>query len=248
MDVSSNISPLIQQELAPAELMGVRLTAQQQLDYCYGREILLENAKSSDGQVKDAKICLYQDENGVLQNKVNFKEDKLEIPDRILGKTLTDEEKQELLKGHEIKLNTPQGDFYVKVDNDLNKVVVKSDREIKKLPEIGGYKLKEEEQKNLFEGKRLEPKVFKGKEGYFIANVELTPDKKGIHFTGIKSVPEHDAKELMQKLNTPRDEKIEKNIKENINIKNENKVESKKAAAPVLKPIKPITKSSGMDM
>lgn len=248
MEVKTNIAPLVELESSPSELMGVRLTAQQQLDYCYGREILLENAKSGDGQVKDVKICLYKDENGILQNKVNFKEDKLEIPHKILGHTLTEEEKQELLKGHEIKISTLKGDLYLKIDNDLNKVVVKSSQEIKNLPEIGGYKIRDDEMKSLLEGKRLEPKVYKGEEGYFIANVELTQDKKGINFTGIKSVSEHEAKDLMQKLNTPREEKIEKTIKENINVKNENKIEVSKSATPVIKPVKPITKSSGMEM
>lgn len=201
MEVSANnLTQLIPVEACPNELFGVKLTEAQKADYSLGKPVFLENMQFGD-VLKDGKIQLVLDKNGELQNTVDFKESQLEIPKSVLGKDLSEEEIKRLKNGEEVKINQSGKDLFIKIDPELNKIVVRSHEQIKEMPMIGGYNLSDKEHRDLLNGSRLEPKVFKGKDGYFLANVELSPDKKGVVFTNAKPVAFTEVDALLETYN-----------------------------------------------
>lgn len=201
---STDLTPLLDLDKAPKKLFDVELTPAQQTDYCLGKEIFLKDMNIG-GQSKDGKVKLFKDPKGVLQHKMDYRKDNLEIPKSIFDKVLSEDEVKKLHKGEDVELNTKNGKYFIKIDKELNSVVVRSEKEISSMPQIGEYKLSSQEQKDLLEGKRMETKVFKGKDGYFTANVELSKDKKGLVFTNAKLVSSVDAELLIDRYNKPKE-------------------------------------------
>lgn len=94
----------------------------------------------------------------------------------------------------------------LQVDKDLNSVIVRSNKEIKipnvigKTKDYDGYKLTKADKYLLANGHTLESKLMHSKEGYILADISLTDDKKGLQFSNIQSITEGKAQELIKEM------------------------------------------------
>lgn len=195
----------------PNALFGKNLNEEQRKKLSYGEGVFLENMELTDGSVRDGKISLVKGKDQQLSTKIDFKNEKLEIGDELLGKKLTEEEKSDLKQGKIIKIETEGKNIYAQIDNELNKVTFKTEKELNPIKEIGGYKLSEKETLALMSGEALKTKVFKHpqKDFYFMAEASLTPDKTGLSFQNFKEIPPHQAQEMIDKYNrSPNDTKV----------------------------------------
>lgn len=154
----------------------------------------LSNLTTHNG--KAAKIRYT--ENGV---SILYRKEKLEIPEKILGKRLSEKDRLELAEGGRIQIRGKRGNIYVEIDKELNSVIIRSEKELHIPQEIGGYKLTNADKYLLANGHTLENKLMHNKEGYFIADISFTADNKGISFSNMQMVPEHKAQEMQQKKN-----------------------------------------------
>lgn len=144
---------------------------------------------------RTAKIRLT--ENGI---SVFYRKEALVIPDSIYGKKLTKKQKDDLVNGNVIVLSSKKGDIMLQVDKDLNSVIVRSEKELSIPAQIGGYKLTAADKYLLANGYSLENKLMRSPKGeYIIADVTMTPDKKGYQFSNIQTISETKAKELLQR-------------------------------------------------
>lgn len=144
---------------------------------------------------RTAKIRLT--ENGI---SVFYRKEALVIPDSIYGKKLTKKQKDDLVNGNVIVLSSKKGDIMLQVDKDLNSVIVRSEKELSIPAQIGGYKLTAADKYLLANGYSLENKLMRAPKGeYIIADVTMTPDKKGYQFSNIQTISETKAKELLQR-------------------------------------------------
>ena len=88
----------------------------------------------------------------------------------------------------------------LQVDKDLNSVIVRSEKELSIPAQIGGYKLTAADKYLLANGYSLENKLMRSPKGeYIIADVTMTPDKKGYQFSNIQTISETKAKETFAK-------------------------------------------------
>lgn len=142
---------------------------------------------------KPAKVRLH--ENGV---SIIYRKEALSIPDRIYGKKLSKQQKQDLLDGNVIVLSTKKGDMLLQVDKDLNAVVVRSEKELSIPSQIGGYELTPADKYLLANNYSLDNKLLHTPEGYIIADVSMTSDKKGYAFSNIQKISETKANEILQ--------------------------------------------------
>lgn len=169
-----------------------------------GKGTRLEKGVMSDlMDIGEKKGKLRMSENGI---SVFYRKEALTIPDRMLGHKLNKTEKERLLHGDIIPLDTKRGTIMLQVDKDLNSVIVKSSKEIKipnvigKTEEYEGYKLTKADKYLLANGHTLESKLMHSKDGYILANISLTDDKKGIQFSDIQSITEGKAHELIKEM------------------------------------------------
>lgn len=145
-------------------------------------------------------------DNGI---SVFYRKETLVIPDKVLGKKLSKREKEQLLAGDIVPLKVNQKDILLQVDRDLNSVIMRTSHEIKipdvigKSPEYGGYKLTKADKYLLANGYALENKLLHSPEGYFVADIRLTDDKKGVMIQNIQSITPGKAQELIKEM-TPK--------------------------------------------
>ncbi len=177
-----------------------------------GRGTKLEKGVMSDlMDVGGKKGKLRMNDNGI---SVFYRKETLTIPDRMLGQKLSKKEKEQLLHGDIVPISTRKGMVMLQVDKDLNSVIVRSSREIKipnvigRTDEYDGYKLTKADKYLLANGHTLEAKLMHSKDGYILADVSLTDDKKGIRFTNIQTITEGKAQELIKEMR-PRLETVE---------------------------------------
>lgn len=160
-----------------------------------GKGTKLEKGVLSDlTDVKGKPAKLRLTEKGV---SVFYRKEALVIPDRILGKKLSEKQRKALLEGEIIVIPAKKGDVFVSVDRDLNSVIVRSEKELSIPSMIGGRELTTADKYLLANGHSLDNMILHGDEGYFIADVAWTNDKTGIRFSNMQSIPEAKAKELM---------------------------------------------------
>ena len=112
---------------------------------------------------------------------VFYRKEALVIPDKVLGKKLGKKEKEQLL--------------------DI----------IGQTSEYGGYKLTKADKYLLANGHALENKLLHSPEGYFIADIQLTDDRKGVMIQNIQSITPGKAQELIKAM-TPKLEAHAANI------------------------------------
>lgn len=89
--------------------------------------------------------------------------------------------------------------MFVQVDKDLNSVIVRSEKELSIPAKIGERELTTADKYLLVNGYSLDNMIIHNEEGYFIADISWTDDKKGIVFKNMQSIPEAKAKELLDK-------------------------------------------------
>ena len=155
-----------------------------------GKGTKLEKGIMSDlMDIGEKKGKLRMSENGI---SVFYRKEALTIPDRMLGHKLNKTEKERLLHGDIVPLDTKRGTIMLQVDKDLNSVIVRSSKEIKipnvigKTEEYDGYKLTKADKYLLANGHTLESKLMHSKDGYILADISLTDDKKGIQFSNYR--------------------------------------------------------------
>jgi len=187
------------------DICGVKIPSEQKEKLAFGQySDLLENLQIDDKTVRDAKIKLTKDQSGKMKVNFYFKSEFLKIPEKILNTNLSEEQKKDLLDNKTIgPIIHNNKEIYFKIDNDLNKVTVLSANEISIPNQIGNYQLNEADKKILSNNEKLGTRVYQGDDGYFLANVKIRDDKKGIEFTNIKSVSQYDSKKLFSKFNDP---------------------------------------------
>ena len=147
---------------------------------------------------------------------VFYRKEALVIPDKVLGKKLGKKEKEQLLAGDIVPITVNKKDILLQVDRDLNSVILRTNQEIK-IPDIigqtseyGGYKLTKADKYLLANGHALENKLLHSPEGYFIADIQLTDDRKGVMIQNIQSITP--GKEELIKAMTPKLEAHAANI------------------------------------
>lgn len=205
-------------------------------------------------------------ENGI---SVFYRKETLTIPDKILGKKLSKKDKELLLAGEIVPLTVKKKDLMLQVDKDLNSVIVRSNQEIRipetigQTPEYHGHKLTKADKYLLANGHTLENILMHSKEGYFIADIRLTDDKKGIQFSNIQSLTPSKAQELIKEMtpklgsstqrDNPNEERptrdMEAELKEAIGKKDFEKLQSLKEEGyrPSEEYIRGIAKEKGLD-
>lgn len=180
---------------------------------CYtGKELYeyaLENGYSLDGKGtklekgvlsgltdingKPAKVRLHEHGTSII-----YRKEALTIPDRIYGKKLSKQQKQDLLDGNVIVLSTKKGDILLQVDKDLNAVVVRSEKELSVPAKIGDYELTAADKYLLANGHSLDNKMIRTPEGYIITDIAMLPDKKGYTFSNVQKISETKAQQILQ--------------------------------------------------
>jgi len=186
---------IIMQDTLPKKIFGAELTEQDMNNLSMGKftdkkEFFIR------GEHKAGKVKF---EDGKLQFLWERKE--LEIPNKILNKKLKPEEKEQLEKGFEIDLDKKTS---ISLDKKLNSVIIHSKHAGEKpLNKIGEYKLTISDKKQLSTGKNLDTKVFRGQYGYFLANVRLSGDGKGVEFSNIKGLKPQEVSQYTDKYNQP---------------------------------------------
>lgn len=137
---------------------------------------------------------------------VFYRKETLIIPDRVLGKRLSQKQKDLLLEGKTVPLSVKGSNILLQVDRDLNRVMLLSDHEIKIPPIIGntklypGYKLTEADTFLLANGYAIESKLLHSDQGYILADVGLSPDKKGVYMANIQRISDGKAQEIMKEM------------------------------------------------
>lgn len=194
--------------------MKVCYTGQSLYEYAYkqgnildGKGTKLEKGVMSDlMEIHGKPGKLRFNDDGI---SVFYRKEALVIPDKVLGKKLGKKEKEQLLAGDIVPLNINKKDILLQVDKDLNSVIVRTNHEIK-IPDIigqsneyGGYKLTKADKYLLANGHALENKLLHSPEGYFIADIQLTDDKKGVMIQNIQSITPTKAQELIKAM-TPK--------------------------------------------
>jgi hypothetical protein len=208
-----------------------------------GREKLEKNMMSGLRKINGRQAKLRYGDNGIA---IFYKKETLLIPDSIFGKKLTEEQKNQLKNGETI-LFKGTNDIFLQVDKELNAVVVRTNKELP-IPKIvgktdffKGYELTSMDRYLLANGKSIDNKLMAGKDGYFIADFSMSPDKKGVIFSNIQNVNKEIAEQMIfsqkeqLKDNTGKTvfAKIDLNEKSELNIKDEN---GQKTTAVLQKP------------
>lgn len=142
---------------------------------------------------KPAKVRLHEHGTSII-----YRKEALTIPDRIYGKKLSKQQKQDLLDGNVIVLSTKKGDILLQVDKDLNAVVVRSEKELSVPAKIGDYELTAADKFLLANGHSLDNKMIHTPEGYIITDIAMLPDKKGYAFSNIQKISETKAQQILQ--------------------------------------------------
>jgi hypothetical protein len=201
-----------------------------------GKETPLIERLYINGEYKSGKIEVFKDNKGASKFKFNKKEEKLIIPDKILDHRLTEDEKKNLKSGETIIIKKEGRGIAVGVDQDLNKVAIKG---VTTLSEIGGYKLTENEKKDIAAGKRVGPKVLYNNktDQYIRANISLTENGKSVKLSSLEVV----SQELIEKYNSHENQvtsapNISSEVKSQIQeLKNENEILKMVAAFDIQK-------------
>lgn len=191
------------ESLIPDSILKVKLTSEQKHTLIYGEEIFLNNMELKDGSIKDGKVKIVKDNNtGELTFGFNFKRERLEIPKRLLDNELSEDDKKDLVDGKVVgPLNYKGSNFFVQMDHELNKVTISHSSQFNLQNELGGYRFTDKEQNLLLNGQKTTAHIFKGESGYFMANVQLSPDKRSIIFSNTKSLSNEEALNLLEKFN-----------------------------------------------
>lgn len=196
---------------------------------------LQEGELSSVVNLKDgSKAKLMRQGNDVSIFKVK---DVLEIPVEMFGHKLTDNEKNSLINGSAILIKSGKSNLYLQVDKETNSITVKGDKDFELPKAVGvnknfnysGYELSDIDRVLLVNGHKTEQKLLCGDAGYFLAELQLTQDKKGVVFSNIASLTKKEAERWMEQ-NKSVEKAITPPVVEEISVE-----KTKVMAEPVIK-------------
>ena len=164
---------------------------------------IIKDIVFEDGQILDAKLVAVKNEKGNIEIGYEEKEESLRMPNKIFDKILTDAQKNLLFDGNSLGGLIYKGnEFFIHVDPELNKVVIRSADQINIPKRVGGYQLDAIDKNNLANNKTTDNRVFQAPDGtYFTAKLGYTLDKKGIEFINVKQISDVNAPSLIEKLN-----------------------------------------------
>lgn len=195
------------------------------LQNCYlldGKGTKLDRGVLSDmTEVKGKPAKIRMTEKGT---SIFYKKEALVIPNKILGKKLSEQQKKSLLDGDMIMLPAKKGHVFVQVDQELNSVIVRSEKELSIPTMIGDKELTAADKYLLANGHSLDNMILHGPEGYFIADVSMNSDRKGYAFANIQNISVTKARELIEKqkennvVHTVETEKEQMNVQESRNM------------------------------
>lgn len=215
MEKEHKRKPLFDENKIPKKVNGVELDAETRTDLAFGGySKLIRNMDVGDGTVRDGKLKLVPDGAGEFTFAVQWKKEQLIIEDVIHGHKLTQQEKEDLDKNKTIgplKLKDPSPEeFFLKVDRELNEVTVNTAEGIGVPEKIGNYELTDKDKNLLANRERMPARVFETDEGFFMANVRLSKDGKGLTYSNIKDLQPEEAKELMATVNVDKTNTVSK--------------------------------------
>jgi hypothetical protein len=190
-------------EDVPKDIQGVKLNEEQREDLQKGNAIFLKGMTLPSGTKTNGYVALQEDEKGNPELKYLYGNDKVVIDDKIGKHKLSKEEKKDLERGKvvgPIKISKEFSGF-LQVDKNINRVVVRSHQEIGVPKEIGGYDLSAQDQNRLANHQEMLPRIFKGQHGYFMANVQLTPEKDGLVYSNVQGLTNQKAHDLIDQVN-----------------------------------------------
>lgn len=176
------------------------------------------------------KLQLIQDENNNYHFKFHEQKEKIEIPKKINKKKLSQNDRDALKNGQYIFIDD-KSNTQIKIDQETNSFIYKSDKELQIPNEIAGYKLKQEDKIRLANGKQLPSKVFHDKKTnqYWVANYKQDNATNTIEFKNAQPLTKKEAQELKIRLNRPQNDHEISNLNdlnENISKVNLNAIDS----------------------
>jgi hypothetical protein len=193
-----NQSKILQKILDSSQISNKEIEQMKQ-----GKLSELKHFYHNDKTIK-GKLQLIQDKNGNYNFKFHEQKEKIEIPKKINKKKLTQNDKEALKNGQYIfiddDLNTQ-----MKIDQETNSFVFKSNKELQIPDKVAGYNLTKEDKLRLSNGKQLPSKVFHDKKTnqYWIANYKQDNATNTIEFKNAQPITKKEAHELRKRLNEP---------------------------------------------
>lgn len=189
----------------PLEIQGIELTSAQQIKLANREPILLKGMTDNNGIKKDGHVELIFDEQGNTSAEIKYTSNtQLVIGDKIMKYRLSKDDKQKLEKGETLGPLELDKNFkaFLQVDKNQNKVIVRTDNEIGIPNKIGEYKLTDLDKNKLANGLEMLPRIYKGKHGYFMAQVKLTQEGNGLEYSQIVGLSNSEAKQMLSSINT----------------------------------------------
>jgi len=169
-------------------------------------QYVLDNKSGDETQyLPKGKFQLFKDDEGEVTIKIIPFCEKLEIPKKLLGKELSQEEVKRLEDGDfvQIKDQRTNENFYVQVDKEVNMVVIKSEKTLGIPNQMLGYTLSDGEKEKLANNELLPERIYKDSKGnYMMAQVTFSEDRKSVIFKNVTELTEKKAKELIPKVNS----------------------------------------------
>jgi len=191
----------------PNEIYGIKL-GQFDIDKLKngGETGLLENM-NINGENKTGKAKIYQDKEGEYKIGFVFYKAKLDLSE-LKGRKISIEEQNNLINGKAVYLGKHEifgqkQDIFVSIDKELNRITYTASEQIGLPQELaGGYKLTEQDNKLIAEGKQLDTKVLKGNDNnYFLANLSMDLEAKRLHYSNYQEIKPHELKMFIEKYN-----------------------------------------------
>lgn len=204
--INSQEENLFELSEIPRFLYNKELTDNQRKRLASGRqtELIRDIVIDRNSPPIDAKVTAIKNEEGKLELSYDYAEKQFTMPGKIFGQALTAEQKDKLFEGELISVAYRGSDYFVGLDRELNKITVKSGRQIGIPEQVADYKLTTEDKLNLANGKAMDTRLYATPEGdYFTARLKFTDDRQGIEFGEIKFVSRENVIELREKYNTP---------------------------------------------
>lgn len=203
-NLKSEMPLIIDIEQIPMKIYNKILTFEQRERLAQGRQTgLIKDIVMNDNSTPvDAKITARVDEKGKLEFTYDYAEKVFKMPEAIMGKMLSAEHKERLHAGELLPIKYKDNNYYVGFDSELNKITIKSTRQIGIPDKINGYNLTEVDKYYLAAGKQTDTHLFKTSEGsFYTANFKMTKDNDGYQFSNIKFVEKENAVDLKTKYN-----------------------------------------------
>jgi len=202
--------PQFQISEIPSTINGVKLTDRDIEKLLYGEPSgLLKGLMFEEGEVRDGKIWLSRDETGQLEINYLFAKHEVPISKQIEDYVLPDDIRLKLLNNETVGPFLFGGQHvFLQVDQEINRVLIKSGYEINVPKKIASYSLTAEDMNTLANGGKLENRLFCINGKYYTAKIGMTKDKRGILFENLldQSFLSNDELILLEKtLNKPSD-------------------------------------------